>query len=98
MNAAGYLRLRETARDCATRGMTMAPHNFGSKFGFYAMVHLGLVTPNWEFCESDDTQIPALKPAGFSIRKGMARLTGEPGLGLKLNEDKLEKPSLQLEV
>jgi L-alanine-DL-glutamate epimerase-like enolase superfamily enzyme len=98
MNAAGYLRLRETARDCATRGMTMAPHNFGSKFGFYAMVHLGLVTPNWEFCESDDTQIPALVPAGFSIRKGMARLTGEPGLGLKLNEDKLEKPSLKLEV
>ena len=98
MNTAGYLRLRETARDCVRRGMTMAPHNFGSKFGFYAMVHLGLVTPNWEFCESDDTQIPALVPDGFSIRKGTARLTGEPGLGLKLNEDKLEKPSLQLEV
>lgn len=98
MNAAGYLRLRETARDGATRGMTMAPHNFGSKFGFYAMVHLGLVTPNWEFCESDDTQIPALAPAGFTLRKGTARLTGDPGLGLKLNEDKLEKPSLQIEV
>jgi L-alanine-DL-glutamate epimerase-like enolase superfamily enzyme len=98
MNAAGYLRLRETARDGATRGMTMAPHNFGSKFGLYAMIHLGLVTPNWGFCESDDTQIPALVPAGFSLRKGTARLTGEPGLGLKLNEDKLEKPSLQLDV
>jgi L-alanine-DL-glutamate epimerase-like enolase superfamily enzyme len=98
MNTAGYLRLRDTARDCMKRGMTMAPHNFGSKFGLYAMVHLGLVTPNWEFCESDDTQIPALVPAGFSIREGKARLTGEPGLGLKLNEEKLEKPSVHLAV
>ena len=98
MNAAGYLRLRETARDCAMRGMTMAPHNFGSKFGLYAMIHLGLVTPNWEFCESDDTQIPALEPTGFSIRKGVARLTGEPGVGWKLREEKLEKAGLVLEV
>jgi L-alanine-DL-glutamate epimerase-like enolase superfamily enzyme len=97
MNQAGYLRLKETARDCAARGMTMAPHNFGSKMGFYAMVHLGLVTKNWEFCESDDTQIPALDVPGFSIRKGMVRLTGEPGVGWRQREEHLEKPSLVLE-
>jgi len=96
MNQAGYLRLRETARDCAPRGMTMAPHNFGSKMGFYAMVHLGLVTKNWEFCESDDTQIPALDPTGFSVRNGLVKLAGEPGVGWRLREDKLEKPSLEL--
>lgn len=98
MNQAGYLRLRASARDCVARGMALAPHNFGSKLGFYAMVHLGLVTPNWEFCESDDTQIPALDPAGFSIRKGMAKLTGEPGVGWRLREESLEKPSLVLEA
>lgn len=97
MNQAGYLRLRETGRDCARRGMTLAPHNFGSKMGFYAMVHLGLVTKNWEFCESDDTQIPALDAPGFSIRKGKAKLTGEPGIGWRLREEHLEKPSLVLE-
>ena len=98
MNQAGYLRLRESARDIAPRGMTMAPHNFGSKFGFYAMIHLGLVTPNWEFCESDDTQIPALEATGFSVRKGMARLTGEAGVGWRLREEKLEIPSLVIEA
>jgi L-alanine-DL-glutamate epimerase-like enolase superfamily enzyme len=97
MNQSGYLRLQAAGRDGATRGMTMAPHNFGSKLGFYAMVHLGLVTPNWEFCESDDTQIPALTASGFTIRKGMARLTGEPGVGWSLREEFLEKPSLVLE-
>lgn len=98
MNQAGYLRLRETARDGAARGMTMAPHNFGSKLGFYSMVHLGLVTKNWEFCESDDTQIPALEATGFNVRKGVARLMGEPGVGWKLREEHLEKPSLVLEA
>jgi D-galactarolactone cycloisomerase len=98
MNQAGYLRLRETARDCARRGMTMAPHNFGSKLGFYAMAHLGLVTKNWEFCESDDTQIPALDAKGFNIHKGMVQLTGAPGVGWHLREEHLEKPSLLLEA
>jgi len=98
MNQAGYLRLREGAADCARHGMTMAPHNFGSKLGLYAMIHLGLVTPNWEFCESDDTQIPALVADGFDIRDGRARLTGAPGLGVTLREDKLQKPSTSLEA
>src|SRR4030095_3984333 len=97
MNQAGYRRLQAAAGDGAVRGMTMAPHNFGSKLGFYAMVHLGLVTPNWEFCESDDTEIPALNASGFTIRKGMARLSGEPGVGWSLREESLEPPSLVLE-
>jgi hypothetical protein len=58
------------------------------------MVHLGLVTKNWEFCESDDTQIPALDASGFNIRKGAAKLTGEPGVGWRLREEHLEKSSL----
>jgi L-alanine-DL-glutamate epimerase-like enolase superfamily enzyme len=98
MNQSGYLRLRERAAENARLGMTMAPHNFGSKLGLYAMVHLGLVTPNWEFCESDDTQIPALVADGFEIRNGQARLTGAPGLGVTLREDKLEKPTALMEA
>ncbi len=98
MNQAGYLRLRDGAAECARHGMTMAPHNFGSKLGLYAMLHLAVGTANWEFSESDDTQIPALVPDGFEIRNGAARLTGAPGLGVTLREDKLETPSLVLEV
>lgn len=96
MNASGYLHLRDNAQDAKPRGMTIAPHNFGSKMGLYAQVHLGLTTNNMEFCESDDTQIPALEPRGIRIEKGVASLTGEPGLGVTLREDRLEKPSVVL--
>src|SRR5258706_5940 len=93
MNNNGYLRLRADAQDCARRGMTLAPHNFGSKLGLYAMIHLGMIVPNWEFAESDDTQIPALVPDGFKVLASMATLTGMPELGGTLREDALEKPS-----
>jgi D-galactarolactone cycloisomerase len=96
MNQTGYLRLRENAKDGAARGMTVAPHNFGSKLGLYAMIHLGLTAPNFEFCESDDTQIPAIIPTGIIIRDGKAQLTGAPGLGIAVREEALEKPILEL--
>jgi L-alanine-DL-glutamate epimerase-like enolase superfamily enzyme len=97
MNATGYLRLRGAAASCARHGMSVAPHNFGSKLGFYAQVHLGLVTANWEFCETDDSQFPALDARGFRFRKGVAQLAGEPGLGVVLREEALERPSLVIE-
>ena len=98
MNASGFLRLRASAEDAKKRGMTIAPHNFGSKMGLYAQVHLGLATENCEFCESDDTQIPALNARGIHIEKGHATLSGEPGLGVVLREESLEKPQLTLEA
>jgi galactonate dehydratase len=93
MNANGYLRLQTIARSRAKFGMTVAPHNFGSKLGFWSQIHLGLVTPNWEFCETDDSQFPALRAEGIQIKNGLASLTGAPGIGVTLDESKLEKPS-----
>jgi hypothetical protein len=56
------------------------------------MIHSALATPNWEFCESDDTQIPALRPEGIDVEKGKAGLTGMPGVGVVLDGLKLDKP------
>jgi galactonate dehydratase len=98
MNANGYLRMTALARRSQAHEMTVAPHNFGSKWGFYSMVHLGLVTPNWEFCETDDSQFPALRPEGIVVENGKARLTGMPGVGVVLDESKLEKPTVTFEA
>jgi L-alanine-DL-glutamate epimerase-like enolase superfamily enzyme len=99
MNQNGYLRMAAIARRAAKHGLTVAPHNFGSKWGFYSMVHCGLVTPNWEFCESDDTQIPALRPEGIKVEKGKASLTGMPGVGVVLDESKLDaKPAFAFDA
>jgi L-alanine-DL-glutamate epimerase-like enolase superfamily enzyme len=97
MNATGFLRLQAAAGASAQHGLSVAPHNFGSKLGLYAQVHLGLVTPNWEFCETDDSQFPAFDARGFRLRKGLAQLTGEAGLGVILREEGLEKPSIVFE-
>lgn len=97
MNANGYVRMQAIARARAKYRMTVAPHNFGSKLGFWSQIHLGLVTPNWEFCETDDSQFPALKPVGIQVKDGVASLTHAPGLGITLDETKLEKPSALME-
>jgi L-alanine-DL-glutamate epimerase-like enolase superfamily enzyme len=96
MNTTGYTRLMAVARACAGHGITVAPHNFGSKLGFYAQVHAGLVTPNWEFSEVDDSAFPALRPDGFRLERGRAWLTGTPGLGVTLDETHLDAPLLDL--
>ena len=98
MNAHGFLRLRAKAAIQDQLGMTMAPHNFGSRMGFYAQVHLGLVTPNWEIAEMDDSEFPAFRAEGIVVEKGTAKLTGQPGLGVTLKEDLLKKPSLELKA
>jgi D-galactarolactone cycloisomerase len=98
MNAHGFLRLRAKAGVERELGMTMAPHNFGSKLGFYAQVHLGLATPNWEMCETDDSEFPAFRPDGIDVTKGMAKLTGQPGLGVTLDEDFLKRPSSEFKA
>jgi L-alanine-DL-glutamate epimerase-like enolase superfamily enzyme len=96
MNTTGYTRLMAVARACAGHGLTVAPHNFGSKLGFYAQVHAGLVTPNWEFSEVDDSAFPALRADGFRLERGRAWLTGTPGLGVTLDETHLDAPLLDL--
>lgn len=95
MNANGFLRLRSKAGVQRPLGMTLAPHNFGSKIGFFAQVHLGLTVPNWEIAEMDDSEFPALLPEGIAVRGGMASLTGAPGLGVRLREDALGRTTFE---
>lgn len=94
MNYHGFLYLRAKATRQEKLGITMAPHNFASKIGFYAQVHLGMVTPNWEISEMDDTQYPAMVAEGIEVKNGHAKLTGAPGLGVSLREEYLQKAKL----
>jgi galactonate dehydratase len=96
MNTTGYAWMRTIARDCARLGIALAPHNFGSKLGFWSQVHLGLVTPGWAFSESDDSAFPALHGDGFRLAGGQVSLTGLPGLGVRLDAAHLDAPLLDL--
>lgn len=96
MNAHGFLYLRTRAQTQQPLGMTMAPHNFGSKMGLYSMVHLAMVVPNWEICELDDSMFPGIRADGIQIRDGVGRCTGSPGLGVALVEDHMSPPKVDL--
>jgi L-alanine-DL-glutamate epimerase-like enolase superfamily enzyme len=98
MYANGFMRIAAIGQACARHGVSVAPHNFGSKLGFYPQVHLGLVTPNWEFSETDDSTFPALRAEGFRIANGKAELTGVPGLGVALDEARLDRPMFILQA
>lgn len=98
MNRNGFLHIRDKAAIQRPLGMTCAPHNFGSKLGFYAQIHLGLVVPNWEASEVDDIDFPALHADGFTVRDGEAKLTGLPGLGVRLDDSRLGAPTIDLSV
>ena len=72
-------------------GGRVAPHNWGSLLGYYIQLHLGKVIENWYCAEHDALTTPAITPMGFEMSDGMTTVTDEPGLGLKINEEKLEK-------
>lgn len=96
MNAHGFLYLRNRAATQRPLGMTMAPHNFGSKMGLYAMSHLATIVPNWEISELDDSMFPGIVADGVEIKNGMARCTGSPGLGVSLVADHLSPAKIDL--
>jgi len=98
MNANGFLRILAIAAAARRHGVAMAPHNFASKMGFWAQVHAGLVLGNFEFAETDDSEFPGLAAPGIAVRRGAAELTGVPGLGISLVEERLEKPALVIEA
>lgn len=89
MNWMGYMRMKRIADRSRKYGVNIAPHNFGSEIGVYVQVHIALVTPNWEFCEADDSEFPAYRAPGVEIRDGKASLTGAPGLGVELETGEL---------
>lgn len=93
----GFVHVAEIAEKCRPNGIDVAPHNFASKIGFHAAVHMGMTVPNWAFVEVDDSEFPGLRRTGVKVRNGRAELTGEPGLGVDVIEHKLDTPRFVIE-
>lgn len=92
----GFVDVAAKAGQCRRYGMLVGPHNFASKIGFYASVHMGFSVPNWAYAEIDDCHFPGLRLTGVEIRNGQAHLTGVPGLGIELDEEKLSAPRFEI--
>ncbi len=74
-----YLSIASFARD---NGLLLAPHNFGSQIGVYASLQLGAVTPEYLYCECDDSQFDGYSAPGYVLRDGHYTLPSDPGFGV----------------
>ncbi|MCK4293372.1 MAG: mandelate racemase/muconate lactonizing enzyme family protein [Planctomycetes bacterium] len=88
MNRFGFEGILTEAAWCKPKGLTVAPHNWGSLVGYYMQLHVGRAITNFYRAEHDPLSNSVLIAAGYKIRKGYASVPKAPGFGLKINEDK----------
>jgi L-alanine-DL-glutamate epimerase-like enolase superfamily enzyme len=86
MNQFGFEDILAEAAMGRPRGVTVAPHNWGSLFGYYMQLHVGRAIPNFFMAEQDPMSCKAVIADGFGIKDGTVTVPETPGLGLKLDD------------
>lgn len=93
MNRFGFEGILAEAAMAKPAGATVAPHNWGSLFGYYLQLHVGRAITNFYRAEQDFMTCPALIADGYEIKEGTSSVPETPGLGLKLIDAELPKCS-----
>ncbi|HOA72583.1 MAG TPA: mandelate racemase/muconate lactonizing enzyme family protein [Phycisphaerae bacterium] len=86
MNLFGFEDILAEAAMARPHGAMIAPHNWGSLFGFYLQLQVGRAIPNFYRAEEDPLSCKAVGTDGYRMRDGRCRLPDAPGLGLTLND------------
>lgn len=84
MNLFGFEDILSEAAMAQPSGATVAPHNWGSLFGFYLQVQAGRAIPNFYRAEEDPLTSKAITTEGYRIRDGRISLPDAPGLGMNI--------------
>ncbi len=87
----GLQRLRELSRATAPAGISLAPNNWGSFFGFYLELILGRGIPNLLLAEQDPCASDAVDVSGFEFKEGRARVPDTPGCGWAVRMEVLQR-------
>ena len=76
----------------AGHGSRIAPHNWGSQFGFYMQIHVACAIPNFYRAEHDPGKPvdDTLVHRGYTIANGHCTDFDAPGFGIELNRKKLD--------
>lgn len=77
-------------------GSLVAPHNWGSEFAFYVMIHMGNVLPNFYAAENDIGKIdsPIYQGEAYTIKEGRCYAPQDPGFGLTLKPEMLNNAEI----
>ena len=70
-------------------GSKVAPHNWGSLFGYYLQLQVGRAIPNFYMAEQDPMSCRSVIAEGYEIKNGESSVPDTPGLGLRLNDEAL---------
>ena len=89
--ALGLRRLAELSRVTAPTGITLAPNNWESFFGFFLELNLGRGIPNFLMAEQDPGVTDVVDVAGFELREGRCRVPDQPGCGWSVPIAELER-------
>jgi L-alanine-DL-glutamate epimerase-like enolase superfamily enzyme len=87
MNRFGFEGILQEAEWCEPKGLTVAPHNWGSLVGYYMQLHVGRAIPNFYRAEHDPLSNDVLVADGYSREEGLATLPDAPGAGIEINEE-----------
>ena len=98
MNRFGIEGILEEASLAEPKGLQVAPHNWGSIFGFYAQLQGGRGIGNFYRAEQDPSVSDLLIAEGFRIENGACRVPDTPGFGLKLDEGKFERAKVRFDL
>lgn len=84
MNLFGLEDIAAEAAMAEPAGASVAPHNWGSLFGFYLQLQVGRAIPNFYRAEEDPLTCKAIRTDGYRIAEGRCRLPEAPGLGMNI--------------
>lgn len=84
----GFEGILAEATMARSKGLQVAPHNWGSLIAYYMQLHVGRAIPNFYLAEHDPLATPILIAEGYKIKDGRATVPDSPGFGLKLDEAK----------
>jgi L-alanine-DL-glutamate epimerase-like enolase superfamily enzyme len=87
----GFEGIMAEATMARSKGLRIAPHNWGSLIAYYMQLHVGRAIPNFYLAEHDPLATPVLIAEGYKIKDGFATVPNSPGFGLKLDEAKFAK-------
>jgi L-alanine-DL-glutamate epimerase-like enolase superfamily enzyme len=91
MNLLGFEDILAEAAMAQPHGIQIAPHNWGSLFGYYLQLQVGKAVPNFYRAEEDPLSTPAVDTSAYKLSNGEATVPDMPGLGLKLIDEALPK-------
>jgi D-galactarolactone cycloisomerase len=87
----GLQQLRDLSRTTASTGISLAPNNWGSFFGFYVQLILGRAVPNLLLAEQDPCASDAVDVSAFELKEGRVRVPDAPGCGWIVRTEVLQR-------